>query len=164
MSRGPRAHRSVAKPLEAGFSDRLAYARWVRQLDRRGEETDAEFAQNAGIGAKWLSKWKDSAEPPSRMNELRSVAAYLGTDVVWLWSGDGAPPRPALWAEWITARRRVERGVRRITEPVGEASQPRPIPPAAYREMTEAEIRRTEAELGRRRTPSQRRKRGSAGG
>jgi hypothetical protein len=154
----------VAKPSEPGFSDRLAYARWVRQLDRRGEETDAEFARNAGVGAKWLSKWKDSVEPPSRMNELRPVASYVGADVVWLWSGEGTPPRPNLWAEWIAARRRIERGARRVTESVANDGEPRAIPPAAYRQMTEDEIQRTEAELRRRRTPSQRKKRGSAGG
>jgi hypothetical protein len=154
----------VAKPPEAGFSDRLAYARWVRQLDRRGEETDAEFARNAGVGAKWLSKWKESPEPPSRMNELRPVAEYVGADVVWLWSGEGTAPRPNLWLEWIAARRKVERGMRPVPEAVSDGSEPRAIPPAAYRQMTEDEIQRTQAELRRRRTPSQRKRGGNAGG
>src|SRR5688500_11763594 len=44
---------AVTKP-GVGFADRLAYARWVRELSARGEETDAELAKNAGVGPKWL--------------------------------------------------------------------------------------------------------------
>ncbi len=93
----------------AGFADRLAYARWVRQLDARGEETDAELAANAGVGAKWLSKWRDRHTAPSRMEELQPLATYLGADVVWLWSGAGEPPRPDLWGPWIKARLNTRR-------------------------------------------------------
>jgi hypothetical protein len=57
------------------FNERVAYARWVRQLTSRGAETDRELAELSGLGYDWIHKWKQREDAPvERLMSRRSLA------------------------------------------------------------------------------------------
>jgi hypothetical protein len=85
-----------------GFSERLAYVRWVRQARLRRYENDRQLAVALGVGEKWLGKWKDSAKPPEGRSEAAAIEAVLGrATTAWLYDGVGEPPNPELWNAWL---------------------------------------------------------------
>lgn len=101
-----------------GFAHRLAYLRWLQNRGRVKPLTDAEVAAWLGVGLKWLGKWKTKREAPEGRTEARAVERALATiDVTidWLYDGEGAPPEPSQWAEWL----------RRVPIEVVPATRPR---------------------------------------
>lgn len=89
------------------FSERLAYARWVRQLRTRGAESDKQLAELSGLSYVWLSKWKKRPDAPTERLLCRALARYLFVEEDWLLDGEGEPPRPDLWPDWVTAFRKA---------------------------------------------------------
>lgn len=92
-----------------GFADRLAYVRLIRWLrsGKRAPETDGEFAASVGVTPGWLAKWKIRDDSPDRRTEtdaILSALADIGVTSDWLFDGNGVPPEPARWKEWLAAR------------------------------------------------------------
>lgn len=111
---------------KSAFHERLAYARWVRQLKSRGAESDRELSELSGLGYEWLRKWKQRPDAPTERLLSKALARYLLVDEAWLLDNEGEPPRPDLWDQWIVAYRyppasapRLETGpsARRVAEP-----------------------------------------------
>lgn len=86
------------------FRERLAYALWVRQLWAE-PESDAAFAERAGIGYDWLQKWKRRPDAPNERTLSRKLAAALEVSEAWLLDELEAPPRQYLWLDWLEAYR-----------------------------------------------------------
>lgn len=91
---------------ESVFSERMAYARWLRQLRSRGAETDRELAEGSGLGYEWIQKWKKRPDAPVERLLSKALARYLLVEEGWLLDNEGGPPREDLWKEWIAAYRR----------------------------------------------------------
>src|SRR5689334_9289759 len=87
------------------FSERLAYARWVRQLTKADSGSDRDFALEADVGYDWLQKWKKRDDAPQERNLVKRLCAYVGVSEDWLIDDLGDPPRLELWVEWIAAYR-----------------------------------------------------------
>lgn len=97
---------SIASAQQSLFSERLAYARWVRQLVSTGAETDSDLATRAGLSYVWLAKWKKRPDAPTERLLCRALARYLFVDEEWLLDGIGEAPHPELWSDWLTAFRK----------------------------------------------------------
>lgn len=89
------------------FEERLAFARWARMLTSAApEESDQDLARRAGVSQPWLAKWKRRNDAPPGHKELAGLAEALGCSWEWLAARPGAaPPLPALWRDWLAARR-----------------------------------------------------------
>lgn len=96
---------SIDESNNSTFRERMAYARWVRQLSGRGAESDRELADLSGLGYDWVHKWKQRDDAPVERLMSRALARYLLVDEEWLLDGIGDPPRPDLWADWIKGYR-----------------------------------------------------------
>lgn len=102
-----RFHVTPSKPKDApgsaDFATRLAYARWLRQLLRGGDDSDAALLAATGLKGPWLSKWKDQRDAPNNRDMVRALMSYFEgvSTEAWLLDNEGEPPRPELWAEWI---------------------------------------------------------------
>jgi hypothetical protein len=136
---------AIAPP---SFAERLAYARWVRQLTTNApEESDMELVRRSGVKQPWFSKWKGRDDvPPGR--EILQLADALGVSWQWLEGQDRPPPLPSLWRDWFAARR---------GNPVAP-SDPRYITadldlvdPRSDRLLTEAEVERAETKTAAKR-------------
>ena len=90
-----------------GFSARLAYIRWLRDMGKTESENTREFVEAIGVEYAWFQKWKDSERPPTRRPEIKALVsgiASMGVTEDWLIDGSGAPPRPELWKHWLEER------------------------------------------------------------
>lgn len=90
---------------DSSFSERLAYARWVRVVD----ESDKALAARAKVTAVWLGKWKVRADAPQGRKEGPRLARALGVSEEWLLDGEGDPPDVELWNDWLLKRRGITR-------------------------------------------------------
>jgi transcriptional regulator with XRE-family HTH domain len=86
------------KPDDSTFSERLAYARWLRVVD----ETDKTLADRAGVGAPWLGKWKERPDAPPGRKDGPALAKALGVSTEWLLDNAGDPPEAPRWPGWLT--------------------------------------------------------------
>lgn len=142
------------------FAERLAYARWVRQLTTSGgEEFDKDLAARVGVTPPWLAKWKGRQDAPPGHKELGALASALGCRMDWLATEAGDPPLPALWRDWLAARQ---------GRPVPLAGVPggwEMIDPTKDRKLTEDELdqatRDAEGSAESSAAPKRRRKRGA---
>lgn len=98
---------SDAPPTASTFAERLAYARWVRQLTTASpEESDKDLAGRVGVTPPWLAKWKGRENAPPGHKELVGLARALQVPDDWLVAdGEASAPLPALWRDWLAARR-----------------------------------------------------------
>lgn len=83
----------------AGFRERLAFLRWLRNQDFRVPEPDKAFAREVGVGYSWLKKWMKRPDAPTVRKGAGALLAglqRLGIHVsdAWLLDGDGDPPFP----------------------------------------------------------------------
>lgn len=95
------------KPRPSTFAERLAYARWVRQLTIADspEEADKDLAARIAVSTGWLAKWKIREDAPPGHREITALAEAVGVPWKWLAGQEDGPPLPALWADWFATRR-----------------------------------------------------------
>lgn len=90
----------------ATFSERLAYARWLKHFTSGSAPGNAEIGRAVDRTGPWVTKWADSETPPPDYRVHRPLAAFLGVEEAWLIRDEGEPPRRDLWQAWIEERRR----------------------------------------------------------
>jgi hypothetical protein len=111
-----------------GFSDRLAFARLVFHYRTGRAPSNAEIADAAKRTGEWLTKWAKSATPPRDFTVHGPVAGFLQVDERWLFRGEGEPPMPRLWEEWLAGR------TRRVAEPDPTTGEKRDVSGYATKE------------------------------
>lgn len=124
---------------EPGFADRLAYVRWLRGIGRQAPESDAEFAERAGLGYEWLKKWMRRDDAPTDRERCAKLVAGLEVNDGWLLDNIGDAPEPSLWRRWWSERTRAAAGNRT---------------PAKTKEQQEEQEQARDAAMKRRRRPA----------
>lgn len=126
---------------EPGFDVRLAYARWLDGQGRLMAESDADFAERAGVGYQWFAKWRKRRDAPRDRDLTRRLVDTLGVNGDWLLDGKGAAPEPDLWRRWIAA---AAKPVESVSASSAEARDP-----LGQKKLTELQMARASAKAER---------------
>lgn len=94
----------VSRPT---FAERLAYALLLFYWRRGRELSQKALAEAVSRTGPTVAEWYDRAEPPKDWQVHAPMARVLDVPESWLIRGQGDPPRPHLWTEWLAERRAV---------------------------------------------------------
>lgn len=92
----------------ATFADRLAYALLLHYWRRGSDLTQKALAEAVERAGPTVAEWYDREEPPKDWQVHAPMARALDVPESWLVRGEGDPPRPHLWEEWLKERRAVQ--------------------------------------------------------
>lgn len=87
------------------FGERFGYACWIFYLRAGRPPSLAAIGRDASRTGEAVSAWLSSDEAPPDFKVHAPVSTFLDVDEYWLFRGVGDPPKPALWKEWLAARR-----------------------------------------------------------
>lgn len=99
----------VAPVMASTFGQRFGYARWLYHLRTGDAPTNKAIAEQVGRSAPAVGAWVVAEAPPPHYITHAPLAAFFELDERWLLRGEGDPPYPELWKEWLAAREREAR-------------------------------------------------------
>lgn len=96
----------------ATFADRLAYALLLYYWRWGGELSQKALAEAVSRSGPTVAEWYEREDPPKDWQVHAPMARVLEVPESWLVRGQGDPPRPHLWEEWLKERRAMQRAAK----------------------------------------------------